>query len=118
MMVPIFEILAADTSVTALISTRCYPFGQAPQSVQTPYAAWQLLGGAPENYINQRPDVDRYELRVDAYAQTAQQARDVAAVLRDAIEPHAHVIAWLGEVREADTQLYVVAFLVEWFVPR
>lgn len=118
---PVFATCTESSTVLSLLGdtpTRLFQFGQAPQGVAKPYAVWQVAGGAPENYLGDVPDVDQITLRVDAYAQTAAEAREVAAALRDAIEPVAHVVAWLGEIRDAETQLYVVAFVVDWFVHR
>jgi len=118
---PIFAVCAADAGVTALLGaspTRLYPFGEAPQGVVYPYAVWQLVGGSPENYINQRPDIDSFTVQVDVYADTGTTARSIATALRDAIEPHAHIVRWGGESRDQDTNRYRSSFDVDWFVSR
>jgi hypothetical protein len=118
---PIFQVAAAAQAVTALIGAspvRLYPFGEAPQDETRPYAVWQTIGGSPENFLGNLPDLDSYSLQVDVYATTATASRNVAKALRDAIEPRAHITRWGGESREADTKLYRVSFDVEWFVPR
>lgn len=118
---PIFETVAADSNVQTNIGTspcRFYPFGEAPQNVQKPYAVWQFVTGRPENYLNQVPDIDSMSIQVDVYAATASDARDVAQALRDAIEPHAHIISWRGEDRDEDTRNYRVSFDVDWLVSR
>jgi len=115
---PIFEIVSADLDVQAQIGTRFYPFGEAPQGVTKPYGVFQVTSGFPENYINERPDIDTYSIQVDVYATTASSARDSAEALRDAIEPHAHIVAWRGEDRDPDTRNYRVSFDVDWFVDR
>jgi len=118
---PVFRTCIAHDPVLALLGedpTRLYSFGQAPQDASKPYAVWQVQAGAPENYLGQLPDVDQLTVQLTAYAQDAVAARAIAVVLRDAIEPVAHVVAWLGEIRDADTQLFAVAFLVDWFVHR
>jgi len=118
---PIFATCAAVPAVTALIGTspvRLYPFGDAPQAVAMPYVTWQLVSGIPENYISQTPDIDRFGLQIDCWANTASAARSVAMALRDAIEPHAHIVAWRGESRDNDTLHYRYSFDVDWFVSR
>lgn len=115
---PIFATCMADTTVTDIFDDRLYSFGQAPQNVTKPYAVWQMVSGAPENYITGTPDVDQYSVQVDVYAQTAPEAREGAQALRDAIEPVAHVVGWRGESREPETQLYRYSFDVDWFVAR
>lgn len=118
---PIFEVCSTDFGVqTYLGSSPCrfYPFGEAPQRVELPYAVWQTISGAPENYLNQRPDIDRYTLQVDVYASNASEARDVAEALNFAIETYAHIIGWRGESRDPDTDHYRYSFDVDWMVKR
>ena len=117
----IFPTCAADPAVTALLGTspvRLFPFGMAPAGVAKPYAVWQQVGGSPENYLMGVPDIDSVTLQVDVYATTTSSAKAVAAALRDAIEPVAHVVAWRGESRDTETGNYRVSFDVDWFVPR
>jgi len=125
MFAPIFQTVAASSAVTALLGTapvRFWPFGDAPEPTQQgyalPYATWQTVSGIPENYINQVPDLDSYTLQVDVYASTGTSARAAAEALRNAIEPHAHIVAWRGESREKDTKLYRYSFDVNWLVQR
>lgn len=118
---PIFPVVAASSAVKALIGSnpvRFYQFGLAPQNVAKPYAVWQRTSGAPENYLGQTPDVDSFTLMVDVYAGSADSARSVAAALRDAIEPAAHITSWLGESIDPDTKNNRFSFLVDWWVPR
>lgn len=121
---PIFSICAADPAVTALLGqmpTRLFKFGHAPQNVQYPYAVWRTVGGSPENYLGNRPDCDTYTLQVEVYAtqsQGTEMAEQIAAALRDAIEPHAHIVSWLGDDVDPETKNYVVRFRVDWIVHR
>lgn len=118
---PVFQICAASAAVTALIGTnpvRLYPFGEAPQGVVYPYAAWQLVTGTPENYLGDLPDADNFTVQIDVYADTAASARNVAKALRDAIEPVAYVVAWRGESKDAETKRYRYSFDVDWIVRR
>lgn len=118
---PIFAVAAADPAVTALLGaapTRFYPFGEAPQGVAYPYAVWQTFGGAPENYLGNRPDMDSHALQVDVYAETGASARAVASALRDAIEPHAYITRWGGESVDPETKRYRISFDVDWYVAR
>lgn len=118
---PIFKVCSQNAGVTALLGTspvRLYLFGEAPQEVQKPYAVWQLIGGRPENYINQRPDIDVFNVQVDVYANSASSARAVAKAIRDAVEDSAHITSWRGESRETETTLYRSSFDLDWFVRR
>lgn len=119
---PIFQVCAADAGVKAVFGSspvRFYPFGEAPQGVTKPYAVWQTApGGAPQNYLGQRPDIDLFALQVDIYADNATAVRTAAKALRDAIEPRAHITSWNGESKDPETASYRVSFDVDWWTPR
>ena len=118
---PIFATCAADSSVTALIGSspvRLYPFDDAPQGVQKPYVVWQTIGGNPENYLGSLPDVDRFALQVDVYADSASEARAVAQAVRDAVEPVSYITRWGGETRDQETRDYRYSFDISWHVIR
>lgn len=118
---PIFQVCAAVPAVTALLGsgpTRLFPFGEAPQGVALPYAVWQTITGLPENYLGQAPDIDQFTIQVDVYADRGSTAREVAAALRDAIEPHAYVVSWNGESTDPDTGHKRYGFDVTWHVHR
>lgn len=121
MIPPVFPPAYASAAVKALMGTspcRLFPFGEAPQGVALPYAVWQIVGGGPENYLCQIPDIDDYTTQVDVYADTASAARAAADALRDAFEPVAYITRWGGELRDAETGHYRVTFDVEWMVSR
>src|SRR5690606_37979010 len=91
---PVFKYAAASPAVTALLGSnrpRVYMFGMAPQNVAYPYAVWQMVGGAPENYLTNTPNIDAFTTQIDVYATTANAARACAMALRDAFEPYGHV---------------------------
>lgn len=120
---PIFAVCAADSAVTAVLGfspVRLYPFGEAEERplLDEPYATWQIVGGEPENTLACPPDVDGFTVQVDVWAKTAADSRQAAKVLRDAIEPHAHIVAWRGESRDLQTRNYRYSFDVDWFVYR
>jgi hypothetical protein len=113
------------TAVTSLIGTnpvRFWPFASAPQPPSnlygTPYAVWQLVYGSPENYINQTPDIDSGGYQIDAYATTVSEARAVLYALRDAFEPHGHVVAYNGEEKDIPTGLYRAGMTFDFWAAR
>lgn len=118
---PVFQVCAADAGVQAALGaspTRVYPFGMVDEPPVLPYCVWQLVAGFPENYITNAPDIDSFTVQMDVYADNVLTAREAAEALRDAIEPHAHVVAWRGESRDAETKHYRYSFDVDWFVHR
>lgn len=118
---PIFQTCAADPAVQAVLGpdpVRLYPFGEAPAEVTQPYAVWQVIGGSPENYLGNRPDMDSYFLQVDVYATTDTSVYAAATALRDAIEPKAYITGWRGESRDPTTGSYRYSFDVDWLTSR
>lgn len=117
----IFDTIRVVGAVTTLLGSspiRFYSFGNAPQDVTKPYAVWQIVGGTPENYLADNPDMDSYLIQIDVYALTAVSARAVAEALRNAIQSVAHVVSWRGESRDPDTKSYNYSFDVDWFQSR
>ena len=122
MSAPIFALASSSPEVVALLgkgsTLRLYLFGEATQGVVTPYVIWQLVGGSPENRLAGIPDMDNFRIQLDAYADTAKEAREVGLALSAAVEPHAYVVSWNFEAREPDTRLYRFSFTVEFMTPR
>lgn len=122
---PIFSAVNVP-AVQALLKAgngplRFYLFGMAPQGVAYPYAVWRLVNGAPENYVNQVPDIDSLTTQIDVFAtpsQGADMTRKIAKALATAIEGHAHVTAWLGETIDPDTKNYRSTFMADWLTSR
>lgn len=117
---PVYRLVRDDASVQAVLGTepRVYPFGQAPQFPVRPYAVWQVISGAPENYINDAPNTDSFGVQVDVYADTAAEVRSCGLALRTAIERGAHVVSWRGEDKEDDTNLYRLSFDADFWTSR
>lgn len=121
MIPPVFAFCAARPSVRAVLGhdpVRLYPFGLQDDAPVYPYAVWQVVGGSPDNYLSGRPDVDRYTLQFDVYADTAGEAIAGAQALRDAIEPCAYVTRWGSQTRDPTTKRYRYSFDVDWLVNR
>ena len=121
MMPPIFHPVAASAAARAALGTapvRFFPFGGAPQDVALPYAVWQTVGGAPENYLGNPPDADVCTVQVDVYAAEPDSAAAAILALRDAIEPHAHITLWLGGKRDDATGRWRSTFRLDWIVQR
>jgi hypothetical protein len=125
MIPPLLQYAAASAQVTELLGNnplRFWPFGDAPQPGHRldgiPYAVWQLVYGAPDNYVNQQPDADGIGVQVDAYGATATEARQVLIALRGALEPYGLVTAYNGEDRDPPTKLYRASLTIEFSTDR
>lgn len=118
---PIYSICSDSAAVKAVLGDpiRLYPFGDAPQGVALPYAVWQGYGGAPENTLT-LPKDDSFITQVDVYGdpEDPREAFAVAKALRDALEPHAHVIGYRGDQTDPVTGNRRVSFDVQFFTAR
>lgn len=122
MMPPIFATVN-KAPVQALLKTgngelRFYSFGRAPQLPVYPYATWQTIGGSPENFIGDRPDMDGVSVQVDVFAKSAESARAVVAALQHEIEGAAYVTFFHDEARDPDTNNFSFGFDCDWLTPR
>lgn len=121
MLPPIQEVVMNDPAVRVLLGndpTRFYSFGSAPEGETRPYATWQIVNGTPENYINDRPDIDDMGVQVDIYALTMVEAVAVAEKIRDAIEDQSHITLWRGMGKDEATRLYRFLFISDWLTAR
>ena len=119
----VYPAVAGSSACVALLketggAVRFYQFGMADQNVKKPYAVWQRVFGAPENYLAQRPNIDLFTLQIDVYATSADQVRTVALALRDALEVVGHITSWLGESVDQDTKNYRFSFQLDVWTPR
>lgn len=122
MFAPVFKLAAASAEMTALVGTspvRVWPAGGVPATPTAPYIVFQTIGGEPENYIGDRPDMDDYTTQIDVYASTRAQAAQVARAMRDVLEQGGgYITRWGGEFNDAATKLYRYSFDIDFSVPR
>lgn len=119
-MISIFKTVSASAQVKTLLGAspvRFFPFGQSATTAGT-YATYQIVAGNPENYNDCRPDMDRYLVQIDVYANQAADAQNAAIAIRDAVELRAHVASWRGNSKDEATQRYRCSFDVSWFESR
>jgi hypothetical protein len=112
MLPPIFQWLKASSDVTNIIGnapTKAYRHGEAPQNTVAPYLTWQVISGTPHNELSAVPDGDRYSIQVDCMHSTDLGIEQLAKAVRDAIEPHAHMVAMPINNRDAETKLYRIS---------
>ena len=84
-----------------------------------PYAVWQNVGGEPENYLSQNPDIDRYSIQVDVYGDTDEDAfllwREHCAM---SFSARLTFTRWDAQGRDTVTLKYRYSFDVDWLVSR
>ncbi|MCY1562847.1 hypothetical protein D9M68_1003060 [compost metagenome] len=79
---------------------------------------WQVIGGSPENYLGNRPDLEGYRLQIDVYGATGSSVNAVKSALEAAIENFAHVVSYNLDGRDEATKNYRTSFDVQWLVNR
>ena len=94
-------LLAADATANALLAGRVYRHGEAPQGVAAPYVTWSLAGGAPENGFDGAA-CDDFRVQVDCWSDTDAGVETLASAVRAAIEPAAHLAAYVANGKDAE----------------
>jgi hypothetical protein len=121
MIPPVLVLLKASGPVTALLGhpkPRVYPFDEAPQSPTYPYVTWQIIAGAPENFLSQLPDMDSYSTQIDVWASDGDSCLAVAKAVRDALETSAYMTDFGNTERDPDTQAYRYRMTFDFFKAR
>jgi len=117
----LFEIASVDAGVRDILGTdpvRLFLFGSAPDTVALPYAVWQVVGGSPESYITNTPDIDLFTVQIDVYGSTPNSARAAAEALRDVIELTAEISSWRGGHKDIESGAYRYSFDVNFLTAR
>jgi hypothetical protein len=122
MLPSVFTLLTADPAVTALVGTRIYRHGSAPQKVEAPYVTWFLVSGIPENELSSLPRVDRMEVQIDCWSNNTgtgdAQVEELAAAVRDALEPVAHMTGIIANEQDFETRRYRLGMQFTFWVRR
>jgi len=116
MIPPIVELAKQNAALVALIGNnpfRFFAFGDAGDQPQYPYATYQNIAGAPENYLGDRPDADSWILQVNCWAKTESQVVAVAKAMNESLELDAHITDWGVAARDPVTRNYRFTFTVE-----
>jgi hypothetical protein len=77
---PIYRLVAADAACKAVLGDppRCY-FGQAKEGASRPYLVWHMVGGNPENLLDETPPHDHVAGQVDIVADDHRSAKRTRA---------------------------------------
>lgn len=126
MLPKIQHLLKAAPAVTTLIGAgtdpvtdpvRVYRHGEAPQGVKAPYVTWSLPGGAPENTFD-GADADVFRVQVDCWSDGDAEVEQLAKAVRAALEPAAHLVAYIADERNSETKRYRMGFAFDFILSR
>lgn len=116
MLPAIFPLLSGDAAVTALVGTnpvRVYRHGAAPQNVTAAYVTWSAPGGFAENGLD-GAKADVFRVQVDCWSPTDAGVESLASAVRAAIEPAAHLVAYVANEQDTETQRYRISMQFDW----
>lgn len=117
---PIFQTLnVAD--IRAFVGSqpvRIFDFGFAPDGTVYPYITFQQVSGQPFEQISGLPCADRDVVQVDCWAKNRTEVRQLARIVQNVFEAAGQGCRLIGQGYEVDTQVYRVAFEVDWLVSR
>lgn len=107
MKVPVYSLLNV-AAVTNIVGTFAIWQDVLPQQYGTKrkYVTWSIVGGTPENYLDQLPTMDSGRVQIDCWAEDPVTCQNLMIAVRNAIEPHAHMISTPLSGFESDTKLY------------
>lgn len=121
----VFPLLSAAGAVTAIIGTnpvRAYRHGYAPQNVVAPYVTWAVISSVPQNALDEVPRVDAASVQIDCWSVNTGTGstgiETLAKAVRDAIEPHAHMVSGPTDSRDAETGRYRISFTFDFWQSR
>lgn len=122
MLPPIFSLLSTNAAVGALIGVgsacRCYPWGNAPPDVVSPYVTWYTVAGLPDNTLSDTPATDEFVGQIDIWGDTGASAVAAATAVRAAIETYGNVTQYNPSDRDPATGRYRMSFDAEFVVKR
>lgn len=122
MLPPVYALLSSNSEVSALVGTRIYRHGVAPQNVAAPYVTWALVSGTPENELSDIPRADRLDVQIDCWSNNTGtgdvQVESVATAVRDALEPYAHMNSIILNEQDFETRRYRIAMQFTFWLSR
>lgn len=110
---PVFSLLttgSAGAAVKAIVGTSPPQIWEDVQpqdhATKRPYIVWSVIGGVPENYLDQVPTMDSGRVRIGIWSTSVTERRNLMAAVRAAIEPSAHMVGIPVGTYEPETKLY------------
>lgn len=83
--------------------------------VSTPYATWQIIHASGDENLSGVSEMDEVLLQIDIYGKNKAENRQIAKLIRKAIEEDCQVENFTGNIRETDTNLFRIRLETRWF---
>lgn len=115
---PVNALLTNDPAVSALVGSRVYRSGRAPQHVGRPYITWSTVGGHTENYLAERPGIEQALVQIDCWSNSEAECKALADAVVAALETHAHQDGVAMDDYESETELFRQLLQFHFWNPR
>lgn len=109
----VYTVLSGAAAVSAIVGTRIYRHGSAPQDVTAPYVTWSAPAGFAENAL-EGAQADVWRVQVDCWSDTDTQVETLAQAVRAAMEPSAQLTAYIADERDFQTRRYRIGMVFDW----
>lgn len=95
----LYTILSADATVTAICSTRIYPYTipQKPDGSGYPGATITVISNEPSDTKDGASTLDAWRVQIDSYAATALKAQQLDSAIRSAIDRYRGSVIVTGD---------------------
>lgn len=117
-MLPNITTMLKTEEITAIVGKRVYRHGNAPQDSDKPYITWQAYSVVPENNLSDKPPIDRISLQIDCWHLTDSGIEQLATLVRNAMEDHAHMTGVPIDERDNETKLFRMAMQFDVWLDR
>ncbi len=121
-MIPaVYTLLKANNQLLAILGPdplRIFPWAEATQGTRVPYVTYTVFNGNPQNLMDKVPDIDNLGTQIDVWALTAASCEAIAILVRDTLEPHAHMTSVADMEKDKETKLYRLRMDFDFFTNR
>lgn len=120
MLPAVYKLLHDDSAVRALVQSRIYRHGDAPQQGATlPYITWQIVSSTPENLVDgEPPPIDAMSVQVNCWSDDDAGIEALGAAVRAAIESAHHVTEGPTNGRDPETLRFRITFIFTYWNDR
>ena len=103
----VYDALIADSTVSAIVSTKVYPH-PAPPGVANPLISYFMVTGSRIDTLSGINDMQRKLIQINCHADTYSGSKTLAAAVDGALQPLGY-LANETDLYDPDTQTFTVA---------
>ncbi len=117
----IFAALSNDAIVASILGAtpcRIYPYGMAPDNVQSPYATYGVISGLPENTLDGVPIIDNMGTQIDIWSESIGACEDAFTAIRNVLELLGYMTSFTSATRDPETKKFTARMEFDLWVNR